>query len=173
MWPFNWNLFVSILTWCYLFSAFCKIKLGIFLNFLLLPLLGVKGFTDLAAFLLLTDWEGVLKLLLNWPEVQCIPHWHRNQEPSVSQNLPARVVVLAKTLQHYKTAISKYSNYFWEIREKWLRYDWGGTERASVLLHAQRVWSHPNIKDLIIRGWWRQQKGSLHCDCSNSLFCQM
>ena len=36
----------------------------------------------------------------------------RNQEPSVSQNLQARVVVLAKTLQHYKTAISKYSNYF-------------------------------------------------------------
>ena len=82
----------------------------------------------------------------------------RNQEPNVSQNLQAWVVVLAKTLQHDKTAITKYSNYFQETREEWLRYDWGRTECASVLLHAQRVWSHPNIRDLLIRGWRRQRK---------------
>ena len=85
----------------------------------------------------------------------------RNQKPNVSQNLQTWVVVLAKTLQHDKTAITKYSNYFQEIREEWLQYDWGRTECASVLPHAQRVWSHPDIRDLLIRGWRRQRKRRL------------
>lgn len=105
-------------------------------------------------------FETVIKLYSVYP-IDILTEVVRNQEPNVSQNLQAWVVVLAKTLQHDKTAITKHSNYFQEIREEWLRYDWGRTEWASVLLDVQRVWSHPNIRDLLIRGWRRQGKRRL------------
>lgn len=77
----------------------------------------LKMFTlwsDLATFLLFADWGGVLKLLTDqrysvYP-IDVLTEVVRSQEPNVSQNLQAWVVVLVKTLQHDKGVLTKYSN---------------------------------------------------------------
>ena len=142
VWPFNWNLFVSTLTWCYLFFSILQNKIRNFFQFFTFATFGSKRVYWLsrlfAVYWLRGRFETVIKLYSVY-SIDILTEVVRNQEPNVSQNLQAWVVVLAKTLQHDKTAITKYSNYFQEIGEEWLRYAWGRTERASVLLHAQRV----------------------------------